>query len=64
MVCERHPMAIAQDAGAVRAVLPVLERTREAADILPRVRLVIVAIGVTQTTAGGISRARIDHSPG
>ena len=57
VVFERHPMAIAQDAVAVRAVLPFLERTREAADILPRVRLVIVAIGVTQTTAEGRGRA-------
>ena len=50
-------MARAQDAVAVRAVLPFLERTREVADLWPRVRLVVVAIGATQAPTRGRGRA-------
>src|SRR5712691_11808115 len=57
MVCERHAVAIAQDANAVWAVLLLLGGARSAADILPALRLVVVAIGATQPPTGGIGRA-------
>jgi hypothetical protein len=47
MVLEPHTVTIAQDAVAMRAVLALLGGTREAADILPTLGLVVVAIGVT-----------------
>jgi hypothetical protein len=47
MVFETHAVTITQDAVAVRAVLALLWGTREAADILPALGLVVVAIGVT-----------------
>ncbi len=47
VVFETHAVTIAQDAKAVRAALALLGGTREAADILPALRLVVVAIGVT-----------------
>src|SRR5262249_8370845 len=57
MISERHPMAIAQDAKGVGAVLLLLRRTVQAADILPTVSLIVVAIGATQTPTRGIGRA-------
>jgi hypothetical protein len=47
MVFETHAMRVAQDAIAVRAVLPLFGGTLEAADILSALGLVVVAIGVT-----------------
>src|SRR5712691_3353088 len=57
VVFETHAVTGAQDAKAVRAGLALLGGTREAADILPALRLVVVAIGVTQAAARGIRRA-------
>src|SRR4029450_2026498 len=63
VVFERHAMTIAQDAVAVRAVLLLLGGARSAADILPTVGLIVVAIGATQTTTGGIGRAVLIIAP-
>ena len=48
---------VAQDAVAVWAALLLLGGTLEAADILPALGLVVVAIGVTQAATRGIGRA-------
>ena len=47
MVFETHAMTVAQDAIAVWAALLFLGWTLQATDILPALRLVVVAIGVT-----------------
>ena len=57
MLFETHAMTVAQDAVAVWALLLLIRGTRQTADILPTLRLVVIAIGVTQTTARGIGRA-------
>lgn len=57
MVFEAHAMTVAQNAKAVWAVLLLLGRTLEATDILPALRLVVIAIGMTQTATRGIGRA-------
>jgi hypothetical protein len=57
MVFETHPMTVAPDAKAVGAAPLFLRGTREAADILSALGLVVVAIGVTQTTTRSIGGA-------
>ena len=47
MIFEMHAVTVAQDAVAVRAALLLLGWTREAADVLPTLGLVVVAIRVT-----------------
>jgi hypothetical protein len=57
MVSERHALAIAQDAGAVRAALLLLGRAGPATHVLPRGGLIVVAMGATQTATGGLGCA-------
>ena len=57
MVFKAHAVTVTQDAIAVWTALLLLGGTLQAADILPTLRLAVVAIGVTQTTARGIGRA-------
>ena len=47
----------------MRAVLLLLRGALSAADILPTVGLIVVAIGATQTTTGGIGRAVLIIAP-
>ena len=63
MITETHTVAIAQHPVSMRAVLLLLGWTREAANILPTLGLVVVAIGATQTTTGGIRRAVLIIAP-
>jgi hypothetical protein len=63
MVPKAHAVAIAQHPVSMRAVLLLLGWTREAADVLPTLGLVVVAIGATQATAWGIGRAVLIIAP-
>jgi hypothetical protein len=56
-------MTIAQDAVAVRTVLLLLGGALSAADILPTIGLIVIAIGATQTTTGGIGGAVLIIAP-
>jgi hypothetical protein len=47
MVFETHAVRVAQDTVAVGAALLLFGWTREAADILPALGLIVVTIGVT-----------------
>jgi hypothetical protein len=53
MVPEGHAVARAEPPVSMRAGLALLGGTREAADILPPLGLVVVAIGATQAPTGG-----------
>src|SRR4249919_858433 len=57
MLFETHAVTVAQDAVTVWTAPLLLGGTRETTDILPALRLVVVAIGVTQPATRGIGRA-------
>ena len=57
MITEAHAVAVAQHPVSMRTVLLLLGWTLEAADVLPTLSLVVVAIGATQATTRGIGRA-------
>jgi hypothetical protein len=63
MVTEGHAVTIAKDPVSMRAVLLLLGWAREAADILPALCLVVVAIGATQATTRGIGCAVLILAP-
>jgi hypothetical protein len=63
MVTEGHPVAIAQHPIAMRAALLLLRWTPEAADIVPALCLVVVAMGATQATTRGRGRAVLILAP-
>lgn len=57
MVFATPTVTRAQDAEAMRAVLVLVGGTRQTADILPTLGLVVVAMGVTQAATRGRGRA-------
>ena len=57
MVFETHAVRVAQDAKAVWAAPLFLGWTLQATDILPALGLVVVAVGMTQTTTRSIGGA-------
>ena len=63
MVFETHAMTVAQDAIAVWAALLFLGWTWQATDILPTLRVIVVAMRVTQTATRGIGRAVLIIAP-
>src|SRR5262250_87123 len=63
VVFETHAVRVAQDTKAVRAMSPLVGRTWQAADVLPALSLIVVAIGVAQTATGGIGRAVVIIAP-
>jgi hypothetical protein len=63
MVPEGHAAAISEHSVSMRAVLLLLGGTLEAADILPTLGLVVVAIRATQATTRGIGRAVLIIAP-
>lgn len=64
MGLERHAVAIAQDAKAVRPVLALRGRALSGADLLPTWRLVGVTMRATQTTTWSRGRAGGIIAPG